>query len=187
MDNDSDSDSDSDSDDDESGYPNTRKRHRELLAVSLLLLEDLTGGPARGPKRRQRMAFEWDEHVQRLNEKEFKARYRLHLASFNDLLQVLRADLETDEEMSALARPGQTTPVTPEVRLATTLRYLAGGMVLDLKLIYCISKSQCYDSIWKTVDAINSHLSPPDPLSPEGCWGDANKLATIERDFRGES
>jgi len=37
------------------------------------------------------------------------------------------------------------------------LRYLAGGQVLDLMLIYKISKRACYAALWTTVDAINQH------------------------------
>ena len=46
----------------------------------------------------------------------------------------------------------------PEVRLAMTLRYLAGGQIIDLRLIYHVSKSECYKSIWRCIDAINDHF-----------------------------
>ena len=42
------------------------------------------------------------------------------------------------------------------MRLAVTLRYCAGGQVLDLALIYHISKKEVYKSLWRTIDAINA-------------------------------
>ena len=42
-----------------------------------------------------------------------------------------------------------------EVEVACTLRFLAGGMPLDLKLIYGLSSTTLYRTVWKIVDAIN--------------------------------
>jgi len=72
-------------------------------------------------------------------------------------------------------------PIDPRVRLAILLRFLAGGAVLDLMMIYCLSKSEIYKSIWRGVDAINKAIEVVFPLN------DPEKLALLEREFRGRS
>jgi len=55
-------------------------------------------------------------------------------------------------------------------------------MVEDLRMIYDMSRSEVYSTIWRTVDAINKALKPPPfPLH------DPVKLDALERDFRGKS
>ena len=66
----------------------------------------------------------------------------------------------------------------PEVKLAMALRFLAGGSPLDLKLIYHVSTSFVYDSIWLVVDAVNKKLKMELPLD------DTDKLATLEAEWR---
>ena len=65
------------------------------------------------------------------------------------------------------------------MRLAVTLRYLAGGQVIDLSMCYHISKRECYSSMWATIDAINGH---PEFLI-EFPIDDVGKLQQIELDF----
>ena len=178
------------SDDDDDDLPRRKKRCLMLAAAVAVLVDAPTqhSGP-RGPKRRQQMCFVWAEHCLRLNASEFRARYRLDYEAFNALLDIVRADIQTENPSMAERSKGWNSQavVEPEVRLAVTLRYLSGGQVIDLRLIYCISTNECYVSIWRTVDAINKHLSPEDPLSQTGCYGDPEKMATIERDFRAAS
>jgi hypothetical protein len=59
------------------------------------------------------------------------------------------------------------------------LRYLAGGQVTDLSLIYHISKRECYAALWTTVDAINGH---PD-LAISFPIDDPVQLAEMEIEF----
>ena len=47
--------------------------------------------------------------------------------------------------------------VSSRVRLAASLRYLAGGQVIDLACCYHISKREVYSSLWLMIDAINDH------------------------------
>ena len=97
--------------------------------------------------------------------------------SFMDLLHILRADLVVSNEKQArFAKWGQL--VMPEVKLAIALRFLAGGSPLDLKLIYHVSTSFVYDSIWLVVDAVNKNLKMELPLD------DTDKLATLEAEWR---
>ena len=69
--------------------------------------------------------------------------------------------------------------VASEVRLAVTLRYLAGSMVDDLALIYHISKNEVYKSLWATIDAMNKH---PD-FKIQFPLGDVEALKKLELEF----
>ena len=84
--------------------------------------------------------FSWCDHVQRLSERDFKLRYRVDRASFDHLHGCLKADIETKNRAQAKRSRRVGGRVASEVRLAVTLRYLAGGMADDLALIYHISK-----------------------------------------------
>jgi hypothetical protein len=59
------------------------------------------------------------------------------------------------------------------------LRYLAGGQVTDLALLYHISKRECYASLWAAVDAINKH---PD-LAISFPIDDPEQLSRMEMEF----
>lgn len=52
--------------------------------------------------------------------------------------------------------PVTNGPIETSVRIACAIRYFAGGSVYDLMIKYGISNSAVYDSIWVTVDAVNS-------------------------------
>ena len=150
-------------------------QHRRWVAATGLCI-----GGGQGPcgrKRRELAHFSWEDHLLRLTEAEFKLRYRLNFDSFMDLLHILRADLVVSNEKQArFAKWGQL--VMPEVKLAMALRFLAGGSPLDLKLIYHVSTSFVYDSIWLVVDAVNKKLKMEFPLN------DTDKLATLEAEWR---
>ena len=145
-------------------------QHRRWVAATGLCI-----GGGQGPcgrKRRELAHFSWEDHLLRLTEAEFKLRYRLNFDSFMDLLHILRADLVVSNEKQArFTKWGQL--VMPEVKLAMALRFLAGGSPLDLKLIYHVSTSFVYDSIWLVVDAVNKKLKMELPLD------DTDKLATL--------
>ena len=113
-------------------------------------------GP-QGKKRRPLSFFSWDDHTHRLSERGFKLRYRVDRASFAHLHGRLKDAIETKNLAQAKRSRRVGGRVASEVRLAVTLRYLAGSMVDDLALIYHISKNEVYKSLWATIDAINDH------------------------------
>jgi hypothetical protein len=57
-----------------------------------------------------------------------------------------------DENNRAEGRGG---PVIPELRLYSSLRYLAGGSYLDIHFFCGISETTFYSSIWRVIDLIN--------------------------------
>jgi hypothetical protein len=76
-------------------------------------------------------------------------------------------------------------PIACEVRLAIGLRFLAGGLANDIVIIYGISYSQCYNSIWRVVDATNG--CKHDDLKIEFPLRDAEKLQKLEAELSSRS
>ena len=141
---------------------------------------DPCGRGPQGKKRRDPAPFSWAEHVLRLNEKEFKQRYRLNHESFYKLCDILRPDLEVkDPKQAKKSRFGTVVPV--EVKLAIALRFFAGGMVLDLRLIYHVSQNYVYQCVWNVVDAVNQNLHYDFPID------DVGELQKLEKKFRDAS
>ena len=135
---------DSESEDSEDERDEQRRRE---VAVKLDLLrrrkraraaKRQASGP-RGPKRTRRSLFDWEEHLDRLSPREFKLRYRVDLASFEYLHNLLHEGIATKDLKQAQRSRTAQGEVTSRTRLAVALRYMAGGVVLDLSLIYHIS------------------------------------------------
>ena len=102
-------------------------------------------GP-QGSKVKFDTEFSWSDHVARLSDRDFKLRYRLTLPAFNELLEMLRPHLKVqDEDQARIAKWGEL--ITEEAKLACALRYLAGGDVKDLQLIYHFSPNHVYKCI----------------------------------------
>jgi len=120
-----------------------------LLHVALLL--------AVAAKFRPKQSREASHFQQRLNwnccsqqharRGTFHIRLRMSKVSFDNLLEVLRADLATNEEQAS-NRGGS---IIPEVCLYCTLRWLVGGSRLDIVDIVGISKLPFYRILWKAI------------------------------------
>eukprot|EP00965_Chrysotila_dentata_P122423 4046100-Pleurochrysis_carterae.AAC.1 len=100
--------------------------------------------------------FCWHDHIRRLSAKSFKLRYRLDIDAFYKLLSIIWDDLLVDGGMAMRRRNGLL--ISPQVRLAVSLRYFAGGDTLDLMLIYSLSRGEVYSCIWTVMDSINARL-----------------------------
>lgn len=74
--------------------------------------------------------------------------------SFDHLLELLRSDLQVDALMSTV-RTGEA-PISAEVVLHCTLRWLAGGSYLDICTIGHISHASFYRCLYKGVNAITT-------------------------------
>jgi DDE superfamily endonuclease len=86
----------------------------------------------------------WSDYVEELtHQNEFKVTFRMSLMSFNKLVQLLRPALTIDELQSSRASRGRK-PVIPELVVAMSLRWLAGGHWPDIKKVYGISRSHFY-------------------------------------------
>lgn len=148
--------------------------HRARVAAAAFVL--LQGNQGSGGWHKRSPEFCWATHVDRMTEAEFKLRYRVGSDAFYELLDLIRPELETNAVMAAVSRSGKPIPI--QAVLACALRFFAGGDPHDLKLIYCMSKTQVMRCVWRVVDAINLRLDnmkfPIDDL------GAMNEL---ERDF----
>ena len=95
----------------------------------LLLLGQAHAGPTvvgRVPNHR-RKRVSWDERVASFNSPaEFTRRYRLNKANFDKVLELIRPQI----------KPKRSDGISPEIKLACTLRWLAGGSYLDVRPHY---------------------------------------------------
>jgi DDE superfamily endonuclease len=96
----------------------------------------------------------WTEYVaQLIHQNEFAVTFRMSLLSFNKLVEILRESLEVHE---CQARRSSKTngPILPELVVAMSLRWLAGGQWQDIKKVYGVSKCHFYYLRSKFMNAI---------------------------------
>jgi len=74
-------------------------------------------------------------------------------------------------------------PISPEVRLAIALRFLAGGQILDLRMCYHVVKSECYRPVRCVVDGVDRCAA----LQAESPMRDTAKLRVLEAEFHAKS
>lgn len=120
------------------------------LLAALLLVSSVE--PIR-PKSIVEQRLDWDSFVEKYAErKDFSRHLRMPIASFNKLLDFLAPNLDVDINMASLRGP----PISPQIKLYATLRFLAGGSYSDIRFLTGISTSSFYRIVWKTIHAINS-------------------------------
>jgi len=121
----------------------------------------------------------WDEHVRKLiHECLFDRTYRMTHRTFKTLVSLIRVELNHKAHQSRVPEP-----VTVELMVALTLRYLAGGSVLDLKNVYTTNRSWAYKLRDKVIDAILSC----DALEVSFPVNDMDKLNEIRLGFMSKS
>jgi hypothetical protein len=81
--------------------------------------------------------------------------FRMKRSTFTYLLNVLLPDLLRDVSMALRSSGGR---IEPEIRLALTLRLLAGASYLDTVMLFAISRSSCYAVFNETINSILSRL-----------------------------
>jgi hypothetical protein len=88
-------------------------------------------------------------------EKKFKRYYRMSLASFNKLLELLCAHIPINLKQSKNDSKGKH-PIIAEIVLHCTLEYLSGCSYHDIHTSAGLSRSSFYRCIYWGIDAINS-------------------------------
>ena len=111
--------------------------------------------------------------------REFQRAYRLSFVGFMELHDAIEEKIRTGDIKQATN--SREVPVDSRVRLAVTLRFLAGAQYIDVKNLFHISHGEFYASVWRTVDAINQHLKVEFPID------DPDKLKILEMEFRRRS
>jgi hypothetical protein len=81
--------------------------------------------------------------------------FRIPRYTFSSLLSLIRPDLERDAGMTLLSADGR---IEPEIRLALTLRQLAGASYLDAMFLCGRSRSSCYQVLHSSVSSILHRL-----------------------------
>ena len=156
-----------------------------LACMAVVLAASAHGNDRGNPGGRNRTQpdFDWDAHCGRLNQEEFRRRYRLTAQGFYNLLDKLWPKLNRERKQKGKGSAGSGKgAVKPHTMLAVTLRFFAGGSPLDLKLIYGMrSRSTVYKIIWLTVDAINDTFKVDFPIQ------DTAFLSQKEAEFRAVS
>lgn len=122
--------------------------------------------------------FSWEKHVLKLSESQFKLRYRVSSLSFYKLLALVEHELVSNEKFSRLSKGYAIETAT---KLAVALRFLAGGQMLDLSVIYKLSIAMCYHCVWLVVDAVNTTLPMEFPID------DVQKLQALSDGFQAKS
>jgi len=157
-----------------------KRRRAAALAYYLIHI-----APHSLSNRRRKTPFHWQEHSDSLNESEFRGRYRLTKVSFDKLLRLLQPDLLPAATTRWASRNRRNAnggkEMEPAAMLAAALRYMAGGAVGDIKLIYKISKTEVYRCLWRVMDAINARLRVDFKVD------DVQRLRQLEAGFRARS
>lgn len=113
--------------------------------------------------RRQRRPFR--EATRYLNEVQFTRTFRVPPFVFSALVELLRSRLDRDDQYARKSSGGK---IDPSVRLAVTLRMLAGGSYLDLVTNYNIASSTVYAIFHDTIKHLSSRIRMPGvPLENE--------------------
>jgi len=99
-----------------------------------------------------RQRLKWDQHVRQLElEGQFKRMYRMSLASFNKLIDLLLPWFHVNLKQSCNASKGKQ-PIVAEIIMHCTLCYLAGGSVHDIWLCAGLSVSSFYRAVQQGID-----------------------------------
>ena len=114
--------------------------------------------------------------------KDFKRRFRMHRWQFNFICNSIRHNIEPDDagKLQAIRSAGSYVPA--ELRLAATLRILAGGSYLDASDLFAIAASSIWAStVWPTCEAI---CNCPELDNIHFPFDDETKLREHEATFR---
>lgn len=116
-----------------------------------------------------------------ITDEEFKRMFRVDRPMFDHLRHCIHP-LVTRNRKQARNSSGQE--ITTETRLAVTLRWLAGGMQLDLCFAFGISRTSFYGRrgvLWPTIKALDSILTLGFPLNKE------DELKRLSEEFYAQS
>ncbi len=92
----------------------------------------------------------------------------MSIESFDKLLLLLRPELQLKEKYAVMSG---MHPITCEIMLHCTIRYLAGGSFHDICATVFISKPFFYLLVWHTIhcinrwEALNINLPKPEELN----------------------
>ncbi|KAI2507537.1 hypothetical protein MHU86_6925 [Fragilaria crotonensis] len=140
------------SSDDSSNKDDDQKYKRMYL--NFLLITKIRNSTRGRSKKFAPLRLNWTDYVTQLvQQNEFAATFRISLLSFNKLVDTLRVKLEVDADQAGRSCK-KSGPVLPELVVAMSLRWLAGGQWQDIKKVYGVSKSHFYSLRKKFMNAV---------------------------------
>ena len=149
------------------------------ILSALAALTDAFSQARQPPRFRRRL--DWPEFRRlRVEDKSFRRMFRMSEDQFDALVDILKPHLAFDEEGGK--RSTLAGPIPVELRVAATLRYLAGASYLDVFHILGIGISSFYECVAQVVGAVNaaSELQPQFPQTLADC-------ASLARGFEARS
>lgn len=139
-----------DTESDDNGYARIAREMEEEEEEFFLLLCLFEIQHAQGSRSFLYNRINWDRHVTKLlHVKLFIKTYRMSYASFLKLVSILEPHLHFVKGNSRV-----NNHVFPEMMVALTLRYLAGGSILDLINVYGLNRAWAYRVRDKVIGAI---------------------------------
>ncbi len=130
---------------------------------------------AANERRERARAVEKILNMSRNNPRKFQRYYRLHREDFFDVHDKIKEDIESDKKYADLS---SGSPIPTILKLAITLRFLAGGSYLDIAFGYEVHESSVYVVVWDVLEAINKHVD-----NIKFPYGDEIKLRDLEQSF----
>ena len=124
-------------------------RHAAVAAVVLAVHRSFAKrkGSRGRTERRQRMNWEFRKRNLK-NKRRFMQRYRFDAPTFDMIADTSRDDIEPDATKSRNASCGQA-PITAEIMLSATLRWVSGGAYQDIIDLHGIGESTFYAIVLK--------------------------------------
>ena len=109
-------------------------RRQNLCTVLAVVIHEVEADRA-GVWRRNRL--DWDKYLREMRHNHFRSMFRMSHACFLTILEQIGPFMERDRSQSEKAGGY----ISPSMQLGMSLRYLAGGLHLDMHDRYGVSKS----------------------------------------------
>jgi hypothetical protein len=96
----------------------------------------------------------FDQHTSRFSDAKFNRLYRLSKQDFSSLVAKLHPTVARTHTWPE----GSSASVPVQIMVAVTLRYLAGGQILDIAWLYGVADSTTYQVVDETLATMNYYL-----------------------------
>lgn len=98
--------------------------------------------------------IDWEHHIEQLQyTNNFQSAYHMSLDDLNKLIEILEDDVRVNEQQSRRSTGGNE-PVSPQIIVATTVRFLLGDRIITLSELYGVSPPSLNRLINKCLKAI---------------------------------
>lgn len=135
------------------------------FVILLLCVHAIAKNVRTRPRRRRSRCFglgrlSMADATEFYDDSQLERAFRMPKESFNHPVNVLRPGLQQNSEMTDRGSPGA---ISPDVRVAITLRMLSGASYLCVMNTFKVRRSTVYGVFHSTVDVICEHLKMTGP------------------------